>query len=183
MASNPTSSADFNQNWPLPYFFVNNATAMVDSVAEVQNLTVSASSGTFTLTLDAASVGLGLISTGAITYNANTTTLASNITTALNAAFGAGSFVVSGNNAPYSITAGSATQWSGIDLPLFASSTANLVSGTITIASATAGVTGTLGRIAPKGALCLAANLSTPKLYINTGTNYLQTWTVAGSQS
>ena len=179
----PTPSHRANDYWPGEYLFVSNATAMVDSVAEVQNLTVSATSGTFALTLDASSVGLGLISTDAITYSANTTTLSSSISTALASAFGTGAFVVSGNNAPYSLTAGSATQWSGVDLPLFSSSTATLVSGTITIASATAGVTGTLGRIAPKGALCLAANLSTPKLYINTGTNYLQVWTVAGSQS
>ena len=177
----PTPNHLANDYWPGEYFFVSNATSMVSSVAEIQNFTIGATSGTFTLSMDATSVGLGSITTGAIAYNANTTTLASNITTALDAAFGTGAFVVTGNNAPYSITAGSA--WAGVDLPLFSSSTASLVSGTITIASATAGVTGTLGRIAPKGALVLGANLSTPKLYINTGTNYLQTWTVVGTQS
>lgn len=181
MASPPTPTQDFNLAYPKNFLWVQTGivTAPTASVDEILNLTISATSGTFTLTLDATSVGLGNITTGAITYSANTTTLRSNIQTALDSAFGSGRFTMSGSNAPYSVTAGS--NYGGLDIPVFTYSTANLVSGTITSASGTAGVVGTLGRQAPKGALLI--DVDNAKAYINTGTDFKQTWTVVGAQS
>ena len=45
----PTPNHRANDYWPGEYFFVSNATSMVSSVAEIQNFTIGATSGTFTL--------------------------------------------------------------------------------------------------------------------------------------
>ena len=181
MASPPTPSQDFNLAYPANYLYAVTgiSSSPTQSVNEVHNLTVSATSGTFTLSLDATTVGLGNITTGAITYSANTTTLASNIQAALDSAFGSGRCTVTGNNAPYSLTW--ASTYGGLNIPTFTGSTTGLVGGTITATSVTAGVTGTLGRIAPKSALLI--DVDNKKLYINTGDDFKQTWTVVGSQS
>jgi hypothetical protein len=104
-----------------------------------------------------------------------------NIQTALDTAFGTSRVTIGGNNAPY--TATFSGDFGGIDLPLMTASTTNLTGGaqTVTLATATAGSKGTLGRIAPKGAVL--SDVDNAKLYINTGTDTTQTWTLVGSQS
>jgi len=183
MASDPTPSQDNNSVWPKNFFFAQTgiSSAPTNSANEVQNITINATGGSFTLSLDLSSLNWGSFASGAISYNANTTTMRTNIQTALDTAFGTSRVTIGGNNAPY--TATFSGDFGGIDLPLMTASTTNLTGGaqTVTLATATAGSKGTLGRIAPKGAVL--SDVDNAKLYINTGTDTTQTWTLVGSQS
>lgn len=181
MASGPIPTQDFNDQWPANFFHVVTgiSSTPTNSANEVQNITVNATGGSFTLSLDLGSLGWGSFASGAIAYNANTTTMRTNIQTALDTAFsgtgGSGRVTIGGNNAPY--TATFTGDFGGIDLPLMTASTTNLTGGaqTVTLATATAGSTGTLGRIAKQGALLI--DFTNKKLYMNSGTDFTQTWT------
>jgi hypothetical protein len=160
----------------------------------------SPSSGTnevWTLTIGGSGLGgtfkiaAGPNITAAITWSATNATLLSNIQTALNAlpTIGASGVAVTAGT----LTSGIGTvtiTFSGGNMASLAlpanfltvavSSTLTGTSPTLALAQTTAGVTAT-ARNAAVGAMLLD-NVN-GKLYINTGTNLVPTWTVVGTQT
>ena len=146
---------------------------------EVQTLTIDATGGTFKLKYDGQT-------TAAISWSATNTTLRDNVDTALEALTNIGTGGVT-------TAVGTMTAGVGTLTITFAGSLAKKAVNTITVANnsltgtatlsiaeTTPGVTAT-GFGAAKGALLV--DTTNGKLYINTGTAPVPTWTVVGSQS
>lgn len=147
---------------------------------EVQTVTIGGTptAGTFKL-------GIGSMITAAITWSATNGTLLSNINTALDAVFGTASIVATDST----LTAGignflltfSGNEYAKTLQPLMALT--NSLTGTaptLAIAETTPGVSAIPYRY-PKGGV--VTDTTNGKLYINTGTAYVPTWTVVGAQT
>lgn len=150
--------------------------------SEVQTLTIGGtpSGGTFKLAFEGAT-------TAAITWSATDATLIANIDAALEALPGIGTGgvttaagTVSSGIGTITLTFAGNRAKQAVPLVSVADNSLTGTSPTLAIAETTPGVDAT-ARGAGKGALVI--DTTNAKLYVNTGTALVPTWTVVGSQS
>jgi hypothetical protein len=156
------------------------AGAPVAGTSAVQTLTIGGTptGGTFILSFE------GRL-TGAITWSATNATLLTNMNTALDAAYGAGSIVAAAGTltagiGTVTLTFGGNYALRAVSLVSVASNALTGTGPTLAIASTTPGVDATARGYGP-GAMLL--DITNSKLYVNTGTALSPTWVVAGTQT
>lgn len=157
-----------------------NAGAPSAGTAEVQTLTIDATGGTFKLAFDG-------YTTAAISWSATNNTLRDNVDTALEALSSIGTGGVT--TAVGTMTAGVGTltitfagNLANRAVPLITVANNSLTgTATLSIAETTPGVDATGKGAVPAGGLVI--DTTNKKLYVNTGTDQVPIWTVAGAQT
>lgn len=156
------------------------ADSIVSAVNEKQTATVGGSptGGTYTLTVDASLMGLGFVP---MTFNHNTNS--TNGQSVANAALGGGQCTVTGSAG--SLAFEFVGELAGTDLAMMAVTHA-LTGGSspgVTMAETIKGVRGTLGWVAPTGALViLVTSAAGCFTYQNGGTQKKVAWDLVGEQ-